>query len=278
METIYIDSLFFLNLIIDYLLLLVTGRICSARLRRGFIALGACIGAVYSVMVVFPRMGFLAQLPCKAVFAAAMVLAAYRNEKHLMRCFIVFLAVSAAFAGAVYAVSGFGGTGPGKGLFVRVSPKVLLLSFAVCHCVLSLVFRRSADKAEREKVKVYITLGDSSIELTALSDTGNGLYDPISGCAVCICQGTQLAGLFPEECRGHLGQADALEMFRLLSETEFCRGRFRLVPYSSLGSPSGLLPAFRPDSISINGKPCPSLMVAVTPMKLCADGEYSAIV
>ena len=45
MKVIYIDSLFLLNFILDYLLLLAAGRICALPLRRLRYALGAALGA-----------------------------------------------------------------------------------------------------------------------------------------------------------------------------------------------------------------------------------------
>lgn len=276
METIYIDSLFILNLAIDYLLLLVTGRICSAHLRRGFIALGAAVGAVYSVLVVLPFGAFLASWPCKLAFAAMMLLTAYWGEKHIFRCSAVFLAVSAAFGGAVYAVSIIGGTGTGRGLYVRVPFRILLLSFAVCYAVLSIVFRRSADKTERTVLPAVVELDGRKADLLILRDTGNGLYDPVSGLPVCITEARTAEALFPAECQECFALSDPLEMFLALSETGVCRGRFRLIPYSSIGDPAGLLPAFRPDSLTVGGKTTPSL-IAVTSSSLCADGEYNAV-
>ncbi len=276
METIYIDSLFILNLAIDYLLLLVTGRICSAHLRRGFIALGAAVGAVYSVLVVLPFGAFLASWPCKLAFAAMMLLTAYWGEKHIFRCSAVFLAVSAAFGGAVYAVSIIGGTGTGHGLYVRVPFRILLLSFAVCYAVLSIVFRRSADKTERMVLPAVAELDGRKTDFLILHDTGNGLYDPVSGLPVCIAEARTAAALFPGECQECFALSDPLEMFLALSGSCACRGRFRLIPYSSVGNPAGLLPAFRPDSLTIGGKTTPSL-IAVTSSLLCADGEYNAV-
>ncbi len=276
METIYIDNLFILNLGIDYLLLLVTGRICSMRLRRGFILLGAAVGALYSVLVVVPCTAFLGSWPFRLVFAATMLLISYWGQKHLFRAAAVFLAVSAAFGGAVYAVSMLGGTVGGRGLYVRISPKILFLSFAVCYCVLSLVFHRATDKASRKKLRVTARLDGRQTEFLALRDTGNGLYDLVSGLSVCVADADAVSPLFPEECRNCFEMRDPLEMFLALSDSPACRGRFRLVPYSALGTESGLLPAFRPDEMTVEGRRS-SALIAVSCSSLCPDGEYSAI-
>ena len=48
MTVIYLDELFLLNFVVDYLLLLAAGRLSGEILRRGWLALGAAIGAAYA--------------------------------------------------------------------------------------------------------------------------------------------------------------------------------------------------------------------------------------
>ena len=72
---IYLDELFLLNFVVDYLLLLAAGRLSGEVLRRGWLALGAAIGAAYAAAAVLPGMGFLLHPLCKlgvAVLARAL--------------------------------------------------------------------------------------------------------------------------------------------------------------------------------------------------------------
>lgn len=62
---IYLDELFLLNFVVDYLLLLAAGRLSGEILRRGWLALGAAIGAAYAAAAVLPGMGFLLHPLCK---------------------------------------------------------------------------------------------------------------------------------------------------------------------------------------------------------------------
>ena len=136
MEVIYIDSLFFLNLGVDYLLCLASARICGLYLRRRRYVLAALLGAAYSVAVYLPGLGFLASWPGKLAAAALMSLVAYGREKRPMRCYAVFLAVSAAFGGALWAMSisaGAGGSAP-------MPLAVFVPAFALCYAGLSLIF------------------------------------------------------------------------------------------------------------------------------------------
>ena len=143
MDVIYLDSLFGLNLLIDYCLVLASARVCGVVLHRWRYALAALIGALYAALMVLPGCGWLANGGMKLALGAAMALIAFGGEAHLVRCTVVFFAVSAAFGGAVYAASMLAGVSPGSGALVTVSGRVLALSFAACYAAVSLVFRRS---------------------------------------------------------------------------------------------------------------------------------------
>ena len=58
-ETIYLDSLFALNAIIDYLLLLCSARAAGAVLHRRRLALAAVLGGLWAVACILPGLGFL---------------------------------------------------------------------------------------------------------------------------------------------------------------------------------------------------------------------------
>ena len=139
MDVIYLDSLFGLNLLIDYCLVLVSARVCGVVLRRWRYALAALIGALYAALMVLPGFGWLANGMMKLALGAAMALIAFGGEAHLVRCTVVFFAVSAAFGGAVYAASMLAGVSPGSGALVTVSGRVLALAsllFAVGGAIL----------------------------------------------------------------------------------------------------------------------------------------------
>ncbi|MFR0796678.1 MAG: sigma-E processing peptidase SpoIIGA [Oscillospiraceae bacterium] len=115
-------------------------RACAAWCcTAGGTALAALIGALYAALMVLPGFGWLANGMMKLALGAAMALIAFGGEAHLVRCTVVFFAVSAAFGGAVYAASMLAGVSPGSGALVTVSGRVLALSFAVCYAAVSLV-------------------------------------------------------------------------------------------------------------------------------------------
>ena len=62
MNVIYVDELFFLNALTDYLLLLSCARLRGKALRRGRFAAAAALGGAYAVFAAIPRSPFFSLL------------------------------------------------------------------------------------------------------------------------------------------------------------------------------------------------------------------------
>ena len=209
MDVIYLDSLFGLNLLIDYCLVLVSARVCGVVLHRWRYALAALIGALYAALMVLPGFGWLANGMMKLALGAAMALIAFGGEAHLVRCTVVFFAVSAAFGGAVYAASMLAGVSPGSGALV------------------------TAAVVERAAVLPLFPA------VRALPD-------------------------------------DAVQALEALSALPECTGRVVLLPYRAVGVTGALLPAFRPDSVKIDGAAEPMLL-ALSAQALTSDGAFAMV-
>lgn len=274
-ETIYLDSLFALNAVIDYFLLLCSARAAGAVLRRWRLALAALLGGAWAVACVLPGMGFLTYAPMKLVPAVFMALIAFGGERRLWRCLVIFLAVSAAFGGAVWAASMLAGADAyGGQVYVPVSMRVLVLSFALCYAAVSLVFRRIGKRAEREILPLVVTLGGKSVALRALRDTGNGLSDPVSGRSAAVAELEALRPLLPGLAPG---VTDPAALCGALAALPYLAGRVSLLPYSALGTGYGLIAALRPDSAEVSG--CrEDILIGLSPAPLSRDGDYDAII
>lgn len=276
MRTIYADEMFLLNLVIDYFIILATAKLCALPLRRLRFALAAALGALYAVLPLFHFFAFLANPLLKAALGALMVLAAFGRAKRFLRLYLAFFAVSSALGGAVYAATLLSGSVPESGAFASVSMRVLILSFALCYAGLTLLFRRLGRNLRRQTLPVSMELCGRSCVFTALKDTGNELYDPVSGLPVMVA-GIEAAEsiLSPSELEAlRLGASEF--MSTIISNPLLCR-RFWLVPCASVTG-AALLPVFRPDTLIIGGKPERNLLVGLTSNALCEDGEFSAIV
>ncbi len=277
MTVIYVDTLFLLNGVVDYLLLLAAARLAGEPLRRWRFALGAALGGLYAVAIFLPGLSFLAHPLCRAASMLLMLLLAYGGSRRLLRQGVLFVALTCAFGGGVVAIGLLGGTGLslGGGVFYSaLDLKMVLLSAAVCYGVITLVLQRVGkhSSAAGELVRARLRLGERQVELTALLDTGNTLTDPASGRPVLVAEGERVAHLFPADHRP--GPAAALAR---LGTGEWSR-RFRLLPYRSVGVERGLLLAVRADALELNGRDRGPVLVALSPTPVSDGGGYQALI
>lgn len=276
MDIIYIDSLFLLNLAVDYLILLAAGRLCAVRLQRGRYLLAALLGAVWAAATVLPGLTFLSAWPFKLAASGLMALIAYGTQPYPLRCFLAFLGVSFAFGGAVWAASMLGGVSLTSGP-TPVTLRVLLLALALTYAAVTLVFRGLTRRSTREIVPVFLGLQGRSVTLRALRDTGNELTDPMTGGRVLVATRAAVLPLLPQAAAAALEHTDALEVFQALGAVPELEGRVRLIPFVSVGASAGLLPALRPDLVCVQGRTEQGALIALSPTPLCPDGGYEAL-
>lgn len=283
MTVVYLDALFLLNFVVDYLLLLASGRLAGEILRRGRLALGAAVGAGYAAAVFLPGMGFLLHPLCKIGAALLALLVGYGHSRRLLRVTLVFFAVTAAFGGGIFALELLGNRGLTlkNGIFYSAMDlRLILVSAAGCYVLITLLFQRSArhSAARRELVPAVLTLQGRRVVLTALVDTGNTLTDPATGRPVMVAEGEKVSALFPpnrapapEELRDPVGVMERLSR-------EGWQGRCRLLPYQAVGVECGMLLALRLDGARVGGEDYGALLLALSPTRLTDGGGYCALI
>lgn len=268
--TVYIDEVFLLNFIIDYLLLLSAARLAGEPFRRLRLVLGAFLGGLYAAAVFLPGGGFLSRPLCKLAAPVMMTLLAFGSSRRLLRVSLVFLGVSAAFGGGVLALQLF------LGAPAVLDLKTTLLAAAGCYLFLTLLFRRTARHGGGELAPARLELSGRTCRLTALVDTGNTLTDPHTGKAVMVAEGEKLKDLFPP---GTCPTAEELSDPAAALEkrkTDSCR--WRLLPYRAVGVPWALLLAVKVDRAQVGGEDYGPILVALSPTPVSDGGGYSALI
>ena len=283
-QVVYIDVLFAVNLIMNYFILLAVAKVLRRKEKRLRLLVGAVLGAVYSLFIFFPQVGFLYSMAMKVLVSLSLVLVSFRfsTVRNLLRLVLAFYIISFLFGGAVYALWYFF-TPPGllvrNGVvYIDIPPVELILIAAGCYIVITLAarfFRRGGGGI----YDVEIAADGRVVRLRAFLDTGNGLTDVITGAPVVVAEYSAVEKLIPAGLRDAFrsGRLDAADR---LPGSEWA-GKFRLVPYGSEGGVPGLLTAFQPDRLTIrekgNEKNTADVLVAVCALKLCDDGSYSAL-
>ncbi len=250
--TVYLDLVFFLNFIVDFLLILGTNRLCGQPSRIGRPILAAALGGIYSGACLLPQLGFLGNTLWRMVCLGLMAWIAF-GVKGLMRRGCVFVLLSMALGGIALGL----GTGGFWSLLAAAGGVVVLCGAGFCDKI-----------GSRHFVPVEICHAGQRLCLTALHDTGNTLCDPLTGKPVLVVGGDtaqRLTGLSVQQLRNPMEAVVSSGIPGL-----------RLIPYKAVGQSSGMLLAMRIREVRIGNRKGSSL-VAFSPEGLDGDGGYQAL-
>lgn len=275
MTVIYVDQLFFLNFIANYLILLGTGRITGAVLHRLRVAAGAAVGGIYAVLVLLPAATWTGSWICKLVVGALIVLIAYGGERRLLKNMISFFCASAGLAGLIIAIEWFGKTALSIQIGVLYSDfdlRLLILIFIVCYFLMSLFFRRTGRHTSKETVQLTVCLSSTTIEITALLDSGHTLTDPATNRPVIVAN----AHLF------HTCLPDRIDLSDPVESLKKCRDsgmkNVRLIPYRAIGIECGMLLALRAEKVLSSNRNLGNLLIALSPTPVDDGGGHDALI
>lgn len=278
MTVIYIDVLFLLNFVVDYLLLLSAARITGEIISRPRLALGALLGAVYAAVLFLPGGAWLAHPLCKLCAGVLMVLVGFGGSGRLLRLTLVYFAASAALGGVILALQllGTGGLTLENGvIYTGFDVRLLLVTVILSYTALCAVFERAARHGGKrgDLNTARLVLEGRSVSLTVLTDTGNTLTDPVDNRPVMVAEARVLAGLLPDG----IDPEDPVGTMERLG-TEKMKRRFRLIPYRAVGVENGLLLAVRTDRAVIGKRSWAGMLVALSPTPVSDGGGYQALI
>ncbi len=255
--TVYIDEVFLVNFLMDWLILWATGNLSQNPVKRWRLAAAALLGAVYSIVIFLPWGFWLAVLPVKLLCSLVMVLVAYPvvNWPNYLKNLVYFYLISFVLGGASLAVMNLWGqqfveTWNGIAL-VQMDFQLFWLAVAVGLVLAAVFFLRQHVRRDLTAAPVIATaqigLGTRQVTVRLLADSGNSLTDPLTAQPVIVAERKRLLPLFSEELQRQLAQEQAGSAQLLLAaEQSGWPGRWRLIPYQAVGQ-QGLLLGFRPD-------------------------------
>ncbi len=292
MPTVYVDVLFAVNLLINYILINASGilsKINRSKLRMGF---GAFIGASYALLIFFPDFSMLFTTICKLLISMLIVAASFPfyTVKSYIKTLVIFYMVSFGFGGCVLGVFYFSDIGArlgaiySNGIFYFNLPWTVLalsgilfyLAIKICGIISAKLYR-----GENLRKKLRISLGEKTAELTALLDTGNALIDPVTLSPVIIAEYKSLRPLFSRDMQLGLNRLGSDNITWIMSEVSEHGLKVRLIPFSSLGKENGMLLGFVPDHAEIRDdcgvRVLDKCVVGIYERQLSKDKSYTAL-
>lgn len=280
MTVVYIDKVFLLNLLIDYILLLTTARIAGMPLQRMRLLLCAAGGSFYVSAAFLPGCGLLMHPLLRIAVGVVMALSAYWPLHRPWRMTSLFLLLSAAMGGLVLAVGLVFGQPDAlvqRLYYARISWPLLLGATVGMYVLLHLLFSQGARHGGGELMRIRISVHGKEQEITALHDTGNTLRDPVGGQPVLVLEDGVMEGQWDDPVAGVMRQRMSPEekIARLHQAGVGCG--FSLLPFRSIGAASGLLLAVRSDYVQVGKATYRKAWVALTPNSISDGGAYRAL-
>lgn len=281
--TVYLDMVFGLNLVIDYLLLRGSAVLSGRPVKRLRLLAAALIGGGYAASVFLPHLGWMKNLAMRPVILVLMLLCAFGWRRGTAKQGALFLALAFAFGGLVLLVATLFDTGLvllHGAAYYPVSFAALILIAGITYLLAALLFSRVAMHGGGEIQSVCVQVGQAQTTLRVLRDTGNTLREPITGQRVLIADWPVIRSLLPPAVSQTVQEswfsAPAEGMQRL---GQLLPGwRFRLIPYRAVGVSSGMLLGVCAAAMPVGKKDRQDIVLAFSPTVISDGGGYCGLI
>ncbi len=275
--TVYVDILFLLNLIIDYIILSSTAFISNKKSSTIRFLSAAMLGALYSTLIFFPTLKTLNIIIFKIIISFLMVLIAFKWQSFAMQAklFIIYYIINFIYGGGMYAFYRFTSLGSkmnySNGEYYINLPLWAIILLALFFYFLIKLFGRILNGASQNSVikEIEITVGNKSVCTNALIDTGNSLYDPISQLPVMLVEKKVLKKVMDIESID----------FSNCNYNNIKKYNLRIVPFYDASGNSSIIYAFTPTRISdvTDKREINNTLIGISEHSLSDDRSYQAL-
>ncbi len=267
---IYADILIILNFLVDYFLLLLTGKLLEIKYHFIRLLLSAIIGGLASLYIFLPRVSTITDFLYKFIICVILSITAFsiNNIKQFFKITVSLFTVTCLYAGltaAVWQIFKPNGMIINNSIaYFDISPVTLAIStviFYVTFVFLKTIFKSTCNFAERCEITVFSD--NRSISLTAIIDSGNSVEDFFGKSEIIITDSNSFKALF--------GEIDI--------ESNEYKNRFRIVPCSTVTG-EDVLKGFRCDNaiVQVNNEKININKPILAVSKVKFENGYNAIV
>lgn len=289
---IYAEYLLLENIIINFIILYVTKKITRTKTSKLRLFIAALIGSIYTLVVFFPSLQFMAKFSIKFSISILMIILAFNPERLnlFFKQISTFYMISFAFAGAIIGIFYILNSNLNLTKFSFKNSdeliKFLIIGIVVAVLLIKYIFKFYQNRVNKENyiTNVIIKLNDKEAELIALIDTGNSLKEPISQLPVIIAEYGALECILPELIKKMYLDKKDLDLNFMAKIMEEMRDdiKLRLIPFKSIGNDNGILIGFKPDRIKVyleneTKSLTEDIIVAIYNDKLATDEQYNGL-
>jgi stage II sporulation protein GA (sporulation sigma-E factor processing peptidase) len=297
---VYIDLIFIVNLLIDVIVLWLTGWMRKIKAPWWRIILSAFLGALYVIMMFVPELTFMYTFLIKFGLSLIMLWIAFgfgslqQYLRNIGSFYMINFAAAGGIIGIHYLLQNTGELW--NGIWFTTSGGLsfeLKIGFWFTFIVFIIVIywfkavqssKRKLDNRQVYLAEVRVVIGGQQVNCTGLLDTGNQLSDPLTRQPVMVMEASLFEDHLPESWKGKLsdGEADKLIM-ELEQESNFIwQDRLRLVPFRGVNRGAAFMLALKPDLVEINMNGTLSrttrVLIGLDGGTLSAEKAYRAII
>lgn len=287
---IYADILVLLNLFMNAVIFLATGKVAGIALNWKRIMCGSLCGALITIAMFLP-VGTILRLPLVKIIVSIFLVGLVFYPipwRRLPLVFSVFYLVSFMLGGLILAMLYFmdASSYVTNGVFTSQHASwVTLGSGAVVLLIWGhWLWGHLSTRLWQQKyvLTVKIHMSGKFIQLTALMDSGNSLRDPISRIPVAIAEYAYVKSLLPMELSTLFDKSAEEDWVDIMQHLPYeIVSRLHIIPFSSVGRNQGLLIGFKPDFLEFeengNEKFISTVIVGMCKGRLSGQGEYHAL-
>ncbi len=289
--TVYLDVIFIENMIINYIIIYVTGIISRAKIKQIRIIIGSLIGAIYSIIYYLINLKIYSSVILKILLSVIIIYISFNssNFKNLIKQIILFYLVSFVFGGAsiaiIYMVNSQNITIENGVLIGNYTIKTVLVGIAVAYFTILVGSKFVKNKMTKKDFlcDVEISLNGKKVRTKAMIDTGNLLKEPISNVPVIVMEHSLFYGIIPNEILNNLEDILGGDLSQIPNEIqdEYI-SRLKVIPFSSLGKRNGMLLGIKADEFTIvideEEKKINKIIIGLYNKSLTKKGEYQSLI
>ena len=288
--TVYVDVIFLENIIINYIILYVTGIISKAKIKQLKILLGSIIGATYAIIYYILNLKIYSSFIIKIILSIIIIYVSFnpKNLKTLFKQVILFYLISFVFAGAtigiIYMVNFQNITIQNGVLVGNYTIKTILIGIIIAYFLVMIGQKIIKTKFSKKDMicDIEVDFEDKKIKTKALIDTGNMLKEPITNTSVIVLEHTLFNDIIPKQILDNLENILGGDLSKIPKDmqTEYI-SKFRVIPFSSLGKQNGMLIGVKGKNLIVNIneeiKKIDKVIIGIYNRPLTKNGEYQGL-
>ncbi|MHA6251376.1 sigma-E processing peptidase SpoIIGA [Oceanobacillus sp. CAU 1775] len=291
--SIYLDSVWLLNILLDYMLLALTNKLTKINIKQSRLILGALVASMMVPLTIYFPDTFVTILPFKIMFSMLIIFTTFgfKNIIRFMKLLFMFYFISFSVGGGLIAIhfilnNPVAASNTGILTYNLGFGDPISWLFVICFFPLVWFFtKQRMDKHVQAEIRydsfydVKITIKGTTHETPGFVDSGNQLTDPFTKKPVVICDEAYLLNWFEATDWKLLKQAyENWEMEKIPSNWI---DSIVVIPYQGVEGGDGFIFAIKPDLLTIDygsqGIHTKHVLVGIKFGQLTSDASYHCL-